>query len=228
MAEVLPRRNLPDDAEQWGRSLETMTVNLRSDLTSVQQSLQGQNRNTASSLAVIGAQVEAIERTQAELEAQQEALAAQQAALAAQQASIVATQTFLSTQTVAESKGTLDQFTGNPGSISWFGFDGTYDCAVAVTTGSAGRLVIQASATLLSSGLTSVLGIEVDGVVGPSYPGPFSTYQSDTAASSSGVARIVVVNVAPNTAYIVRTRRGASGSSGTAMWRDQSLVVTRS
>lgn len=196
------------------------TTDLRADIEVIQQSLQGQNRNTASSLAVLGAQVKEIAQTQDELEAQQ-------AILASQQASIIATQTFLSTQTVAESKSTLDQITGNPGSITWYGFNATYDCSVTVTTGSAGRILIQASATLLSSGLTSVLGVEVVGVVGPAYPGPYSTYQSDTTASSSGVARIVVVDVAPNSTYTVRTRRGASGSSGTAMWRDQSLVVTR-
>lgn len=221
MADVFPRRNLPDDASQWGRAVEKRTEDTEAGVVAVQQSLQSLNRNTASSLETLANQIQEIEAAQDELEAQQ-------ALIQAQQASIIATQTFLATQTVADAKSTLDQITGNPGSITWYGYNSTYDCAVSVTTGSAGRLIIQASATLLSSGLTSVLGIEVVGVVGPAYPGPYSTYQSDTAASSSGVARIVVVDLTPNTTYTVRTRRGASGSSGTAMWRDQTLVVTRS
>lgn len=222
MAEdVLPRRNLPDDAEPWGRNMETRTSDLRSDVTAIQQSLQGQNRNTASSLAVLGAQVKVIADTQNELEAQQ-------AILASQQASIIATQTFLSTQTLSDSKSTLDQFTGAAGTVTWFPFNATYDCALTVTTGAAGKLLIQGSATLVSSGLTSILGIEIAGVVPPTYPGPFSTYMSAVSASSSGVSRSVVATLSANTTYTVYLRRGAAGSSGTAMWRDQTLVVTRS
>lgn len=221
MPDIFPRRNLPNDAEQWGRAHDERVLSVEGQIETIRQSLSGQNRNTASSLESLANQLRSIE-------AQQDAIEAAQAELASQQASIIATQTFLATQTVADSKGTLDQVTGNPGTITWYGYNATYDCAVTVTTGAAGRLLIQASATLLSSGLTSVLGIEVVGVVGPAYPGQFSTYQSDTAASSSGVSRIVALDVTPYTTYTVRTRRGASGSSGTAMWRDQSLVVTRS
>lgn len=221
MPDVFPRRNLPGDSDKWGRELETRSEDNATQIGILRQSLQGQNRNTASSLESLANQLRAIEDAQEELEAQQ-------VLIQSQQASIIATQTFLATQTVGDSKSTLDQVTGNPGTITWYGYNPTYDCAVTVTTGSAGRLIIQASATLLSSGLTSILGIEIVGVVGPAYPGPYSTYQSDVSASSSGVARNIVVDLAANSTYTVRTRRGASGSSGTAMWRDQSLVVTRS
>lgn len=214
MSDVFPRRNLPVDAEDWGRAHDNRVISLEEQVEILGQSLRGQNRNSASSIETLADQVQAVKAAQTQIQAQQ--------------ASIVATQTFLTTQTVSDSKSTLSQVTGNPGSITWYGFDGTYDCAVAVTTGSAGRLLIQASATLLSSGLTSIIGIEIVGVSGPTYPGAFSTYVSSTTAASSGVTRVVTASLTPNTTYVVQMRRGASGSSGTAMWRDQTLVVTRS
>lgn len=222
MPDVFPRRNLPGEAEQWGRAHDDRVVALESGLESVTQSLQGQNRNTASSLSVIADQVKKIAD-------QQEQIVAQQAALAAQQASIIATTNFLASQTVSDSKNTLDQFSGSNSGVNWSGFDSTYDCSVTVTTGSAGKLLIMASATLLSSNLTSILAIEIVGIVGPAYPGEFSTYVSTLSAASSGVTRAVVANLLPNTTYTVRTRRGRDGSgTGAAMWRDQTLTVTRS
>lgn len=222
MPDVFPRRNLPGEAEQWGRAHDDRVMALESGLETVAQSVQGQNRNTASSLSVIADQVKKIAD-------QQDQIVAQQAALAAQQASIIATTNFLASQTVSDSKNTLDQFSGSNSGVNWSGFDSTYDCSVTVTTGSAGKLLIMASATLLSSNLTSILAIEIVGIVGPSYPGEFSTYVSTLSAASSGVTRAVVANLLPNTTYTVRTRRGRDGSgSGAAMWRDQTLTVTRS
>lgn len=214
MSDVFPRRNLPDDADPWGRAHDDRVLSLETSIEVLNQSLLGQNRNSASSLETLADQVRAVEAAQTELRNQQ--------------ASIIATQQFLSTQTVADSKSTLDQVTGAAGTITWYAFNPTYDCTVTVATGSAGKLLIQASATLVSSGLTSVLGIEIVGVLGPTYPGAFSTYMSATSASSSGVTRVVSATLTPNTSYVVRLRRGASGPSGTAMWRDQTLAVTRS
>lgn len=220
--DVFPRRNLPDEAEMWGREHDTRVVAIENQIVAVRQSLTGQNRNTASSLSVIGDQLTAIEQAQSDL-------AAQQASLIAQQASIIATQTFLSTQTVADSKATLSQYTGTTSSLVWETFDSTYDASVVVTTGTAGRLLIQGSATLLSSNTTSILGLEVVGVTGPAYPGPYSTYVSTLSAASSGVTRVVVFSGSANSTYTVRLRRGRDGSgTGAAMWRDQTLVVTRS
>lgn len=222
MPDVFPRRNLPGDAEQWGRAHDDRVLSLEASLEGVSQSLQAQNRNTASSLSVIADQVQKIAD-------QQTLLIAQQTELANQQASILATTNFLATQTVSDSKSTLDQFSGSSSGVVWSGFDSTYDCSVTVSTGSAGKLLIMASATLLSSNLTSILAIEIVGVTGPSYPGQFSTYVSTLSAASSGVTRAVVANLVPNTSYTVRTRRGRDGSgTGAAMWRDQTLTVTRS
>ena len=222
MPDVFPRRNLPGEAEQWGRAHDERVLALEASMEGVSQSLQGQNRNTASSLSVIADQVQKIAD-------QQVVLMAQQTELANQQASILATTNFLATQTVSDSKNTLDQFSGSNSGVVWSGFDSTYDCSVTVTTGSAGKLLIMASATLLSSNLTSILAIEIVGVTGPSYPGQFSTYVSTLSAASSGVTRAVVANLVPNTSYTVRTRRGRDGSgTGAAMWRDQTLTVTRS
>lgn len=215
MTDVFPRRNLPGDADNWGRTAEDRITGLDGSIVQLRQGLQSQNRNTASSLEVLAGQIKAVEDAQVEIRAAQ--------------AGILATTDFLSTQTVFDSKSTLDQFTGTTSSLTWEGFNSTYDAAVAVTTGTAGKLLIQASATLLSSGTTSIIGIEVVGQVGPSYPGPYSTYVSTLSAASSGVTRVVVFSGAANTTYTVRMRRGRDGSgSGAAMWRDQTLVVTRS
>lgn len=215
MSDVFPRRNLPGDSDNWGRAAEGRIVNAEGSIDTVKQFVQAQNRNTASSLQVIASQIEAIQATQLQI---------QQA-----QSDIIATTNFLSTQTVASSKSTLSQYVGSTTSLTWESFDSTYDCSVSVTTGSAGRLLIQGSATLLSSGTTSILGVEVVGQVGPAYPGPYSTYVSTLSAASSGVTRAVVFSGSANTTYVVRLRRGRDGSgSGTAMWRDQTLVVTRS
>lgn len=213
--DVFPRRNLPGDADNWGRTTEDRIINLDGAIVQVRQGLQSQNRNTASSLEVLAGQIRAVEQAQAEIQAAQ--------------ADIIATTNFLTTQTVADSKSTLSQYAGTTSSLVWESFDSTYDASVSVTTGAAGRLLIQGSATLLSSNTTSILGIEVVGETGPSYPGPYSTYVSTLSAASSGVTRAVVFGGSANTTYTVRLRRGRDGSgTGAAMWRDQTLVVTRS
>lgn len=214
-SDVFPRRNLPGDADNWGRATEGRIEEVEGALVGVRQSVQAQNRNTASSLQVLAGQIESIQQAQVEIQQTQ--------------AAINATINFLATQTVSSSKGTLSQYTGSTTTLVWETFDSTYDCEVVITTGSAGRLLIQGSATLLSSNTTSILGIEVVGQVGPAYPGPYSTYVSTLSAASSGVTRAVVFGGAANTTYTVRLRRGRDGSgSGAAMWRDQTLVVTRS
>lgn len=55
--DVFPRRNLPPEAEQWGREVEKRVQGAEQALEISQQSLSGLNRNTASSLSVLGAQV---------------------------------------------------------------------------------------------------------------------------------------------------------------------------
>lgn len=222
MADVFPRRNLPDLAEPWGREVETRIDDTGKRIDAIDQFVKGGNRSAASSLSVLAGQVQDLQVAQAEIRATQ-------ALQAAQQADIIATTNFLSTQTLYSSKNTMDQYAGSTTSLTWESFNSTYDCSVTITTGSAGRLIIQASATLLSSGTTSILGIEVVGEVGPSYPGPFSTYVSTLSAASSGVTRAVVFAGSANTTYTVRIRRGRDGDgTGAAMWRDQTLVVTRS
>lgn len=221
MADVYPRRDLPGTADVWGRKVEEKQISLEVSTEINSQAIQAQNRNTASSLAVIGSQIQALTDAQALIQAQQAQIIANQEAL-------TATTAFLSTQTVSQSRSTLDQYSGSNSGTTWLSFDGTYDCSVSVTTGSAGRLLIQASANLLSGGLTSILAIEIVGVTGPDWPGAYSTYVSTTGATTSGASRIITVGLSANTTYTVRTRRGMAGTSGAAMWRDQSLSVTRS
>lgn len=226
MSDVFPRSNLPDAAVPWGRAHDDRVIALESSLLSVSQSVQGQNRNSASSLALIAQQIQKIADQQQTLIAQQAELASQQAQLSFQQSSLANTVNFLATQTLSDSKATADGYTGANTGTTWRAFDSAFDCAVTATTGSGGNLLIQASANLTAGGLTAVLGIQIDGVTGPSFPGPFCTYMTN---ASGGVSRIVVANLVPNTAYTVRLRRGITGdTSGSLAWRDQTLSVTRS
>lgn len=226
MSDVFPRSNLPDDAVPWGRAHDDRVIALEATVGSIAQSVQGQNRNSASSLAVIAKQIQKIADQQQILIDQQAELSAQQTQLSSQQAALTNTVNFLATQTVSDSRGNADGYTGANTGTTWRGFDATYDCAVAVTTGSAGRLLIQASANLTAGGLTAVLGIQIDGVLGPGFPGPYCTYVTN---ASAGASRVVTAVLAPNTAYTVRLRRGITGdTSGSVAWRDQSLAVTRS
>lgn len=226
MPDVFPRRNLNPEAEPWGRAHDDRVLALEAAIGIVGQSVQGQNRNTASSLSVIAQQLQAIAEQQQTLINQQATLSAQQTQLSDQQTALTNTVNFLATQTVSDSRGNADGYTGANTGTTWRAFDATYDCAVAVTTGSAGRLLIQGSANLTAGGLTAVLGIQIDGVLGPGFPGPYCTYVTN---ASSGATRVVTAVLAPNTAYTVRLRRGITGdTSGSVAWRDQSLAVTRS
>jgi len=219
MPDVFPRRNLPDLAEQWGRDVEGRVLNLDTSIQIVGQEVQSLNRNTASSLSVIANQITQLEQAQAAIEATQ-------AQIIAAQADITATTNFLSTQIVSDSNSTVDNFTGSHSGITWEPFSATFDCSVNVTTGPAGKLLIQASANLTGGALTALLGIEIVGVLGPTYPGPYSTYVTD---GSAGVSRVVTAGLSPNTAYTVRLRRGIDGNTtGLTIWRDQTLSVTRS
>lgn len=220
MDDVFPRRNLPGNADVWGREVETRIDTVSQGIQTLRQSSQAQNRSNASSLEVLAAQVRAVEAAQADIVAAQDAITATQN-------SIIATQNFLSTQTVYSAKGTEDNYTGTPGGTVWMAFNTTYDCSVSVTTGSAGRLLIQASANLMAGGgVNTLMGIEVVGEVGPSVPSTFTSYVTQSVA---GVTRIAVFSGAANTTYTVRIRRGVQGSTaGAAVWAVQTLAVTRS
>lgn len=224
--DVFPRRDLPGKADTWGRIVEDRTSATETAVEIVGQQVQSLNRNTASSLAVQAGQIKEIQDAQDAIVVTQQQIQAAQADIVNAQASIIATTDFLTTQTLADTRSSSQTFTGSNSGVTWRAFDATYDCALAVTTGAAGKLLIQASANLTGGGLSALIGIQVDGVVGPEFPGPFSTYVTD---GSAGVSRVVVAALAPNTAYTVRTRRGIDGSaSGVIIWRDQTLVVTRS
>lgn len=226
MPDVFPRRNLSPGAEPWGRAHDDRVLALESAMEIVSQSVQGQNRNSASSLAVIAKQIQKIAEQQQTLIDQQAELSAQQAQLSSQQAALTNTVNFLATQTLSDSKASADGYTGSNSGTTWRGFDGNFDCAVTATTGPGGRLLIQASANLTAGGLTAVIGIQIDGVTGPSFPGPYCTYMTN---ASGGVSRTVVATLSPNTTYTVRLRRGINGdTSGSLAWRDQTLSVTRS
>lgn len=212
MTDVFPPWNAPDLMVPWSRAVQGRIVAAEEQISVLQQSVSGQNRNSASSLGSLADQIRNI--------------SAVQVGIQAQQAQLAATSEFLRTQTSSVTRSTSDSFTGAAGGTTWRGFDPNIDCAITATTGPAGRLLIQASANLSAGGITALLAIEIVGVTGPSFPGPYSTYITN---ASAGVSRIVAAELAPNTAYTVRLRRGYSDiASGVVVWRDQSLVVTRS
>lgn len=212
MTDVFPPWNAPDLMVPWSRAVQDRIVAAEEQISVLQQSVSGQNRNSASSLGSLADQIRNISAVQLDIQAQQ--------------AQLAATSEFLRTQTSSVTRSTSDSFTGAAGGTTWRGFDPNIDCAITATTGPAGRLLIQASANLSAGGITALLAIEIVGVTGPSFPGPYSTYITN---ASAGVSRIVAAELAPNTAYTVRLRRGYSDiASGVVVWRDQSLVVTRS
>lgn len=212
MTDIFPPWNAPDLMVPWSRAVQDRIIAAEEQISVLQQSVSGQNRNSASSLGSLADQIRNISAVQAEIQAQQTRLAA--------------TSEFLRTQTSSVTRSTSASFTGASGGTTWQGFDPNIDCAITATTGPAGRLLIQASANLSAGGITALLAIEIVGVTGPAYPGPYSTYITN---ASAGVSRIVAADLAPNTAYTVRLRRGYSDiASGVVIWRDQSLVVTRS
>lgn len=60
MPDVFPRRNLPGDSDVWGRAVEKRTETLETSLEILQQGVQAQNRNTASSLQVLADAIRSI------------------------------------------------------------------------------------------------------------------------------------------------------------------------
>lgn len=220
MVDVFPRRNLPGDAEQWGRDVEGRVVDLSTGQEILGQQLQSQNRNTASNLAVMAAQIQTLGE-------QQEALEAQQVALAAQNATLQSTINFLSTQTLYDqrttssggSKGAL-----GAGAFAYEAFDPTYDCEIVVTTASSGKLLLSSGGSITSSGGGAGIGPEV---VGGSLP-DFNTSATAGNGSAVGASRSILVTVSPNTTYTIRTRRWWYGTTAQFVsYQAASLVVTR-
>lgn len=57
---VWPRRDLPGASDQWGRTAETRVDSNQAAIEALEQAVQSQNRNAASSLAVLGEAIKAI------------------------------------------------------------------------------------------------------------------------------------------------------------------------
>lgn len=60
MADVWPRRDLPGRADEWGRTAETRIDSNQATIEALQTAVQSQNRNSASSLAVLGDAIKTI------------------------------------------------------------------------------------------------------------------------------------------------------------------------
>lgn len=142
----------------------------------------------------------------------------------AAQAEILATQTFLQTQSVFGSLGTVTNFTGpGGGGAQWTAFNGTYDVSLSVTTSASGRVLVTPAAMLTGGGGASLLGVEVVGVTAPSWPSAYVLASSDGTSTGS---RTFEFALAGNTTYTIRNRRGFE-NSGIGLWGYQSLTVTR-
>lgn len=61
MTDVFPRRDLPGKADVWGREVEVRTQANETSIDILKQSVQGQNRNTASSLSVLASSIRTLE-----------------------------------------------------------------------------------------------------------------------------------------------------------------------
>lgn len=65
--DVFPRRNLPADAEPWGRKQDDVTRSQGRRITALELASQSNNRSNAGQLGVIGRQLDALEAQQVEI-----------------------------------------------------------------------------------------------------------------------------------------------------------------
>lgn len=72
--DVFPRRNLPADAEPWGRKQDDVTRSQGRRITALELASQSNNRSNAGQLGVIGRQLETLEEQQATITATVEEL----------------------------------------------------------------------------------------------------------------------------------------------------------
>lgn len=183
------------------------------------------SRGVDDALRLGGDQYADLARRITDIEAVQATQVAQAVTLSAQQATLSAQVTFLQTQSVADSRTNTSSFTGSNSGTNWSGFDGTYDPAVTVTTGASGKLNILGSGLVAASGLGGILGVEIVGIYGPTWPGPFAGYVLGATAPGTFAS---IASLAANTAYTVRMRRGRSeNTTGVVLWGYLSLTVTR-
>jgi hypothetical protein len=165
-----------------------------------------------------------------ELQEQQGILAQQQSALTAQQNALASQVAFLQGASVQDARGSiLNDTKPASGGISLDGFDGTYDCAVLLTTSSTGKLRVSVGGQLTGfDGVSAVVGYEViiagvGIIVGVDW--------SRVAAAGGGLAttsRESLITVPANTPVQIRTRRGwTGGTGGLCVWGYQSLIVTK-
>lgn len=61
MSEVFPRRNLSDEAEPWGREMESRVVTLEGIAAAAKSKVAGQNRTTASTLGDLTRQLDRLD-----------------------------------------------------------------------------------------------------------------------------------------------------------------------
>lgn len=219
------KRNLPPEAELWGRSIETRLA-----------ALELSNSNLSALVASGNARVSS--------------LLANQQAIQNSQNNILATQGFLADQTTASSNASgFFSFGGYTGTntvsgVIAYGYDPLYDAELSVTTSSTGKLLIgiTVDTILAASDQTSFsavcradvftsLGTYVD--YGPhvaSNVNPPST--SIVTSVTSGATSQDLLALSPNTEYKIRTIRQMSGTQGSgthcyATWYAPLITVTK-
>jgi hypothetical protein len=88
--DVFPRRNLPNEAEDWGRKVEGRVEGSEKSVQALEQTVGNINRGISGQLTSIGQQIQQIGTILTTLQTQQATLTAQQATLSQQQSDLAA------------------------------------------------------------------------------------------------------------------------------------------
>ena len=215
---TVPNPNSTPESAAWDRWVTDELVALRREISRRQvDSLATDKGQTAT--------VNGLIRTIEALREQQDTLSDQQDTLASQQATLSNQINFLENQTVYDSRANMSNYVGSNSGTTWEAYNSTYDPAVTITTGDSGRLNVLASAMLTGGDIEGLIGMEIVGVSGPSWPGPQAGIVVDATAMGAFSTQ---VTLSPNTSYIIRLRRGRGGViSGAVIWGYLSLAVTK-
>lgn len=215
---VFPQSNLPGEAVQWGRALQSAVEQTGSSVETLKQDFLSNNRSLAGQLGVIGRQIEELETQQNEI------------------STVV---NFLASQGSYDQKTTswlLDRSPVVNSSVAWQAFSSTYDPLITVTAPESGTVRVDLSARFTSAAIAyradnqpSV--VESDTFLGFDVMSSGSTEvaTSDSnslmlKATASGNGNVDVKTLTlsgffwisgltPGSVYEIRARRGIKGSA---------------
>lgn len=222
---VFPQSNLPGEAVQWGRALQSAVEQTGSSVETLKQDFLSNNRSLAGQLGVVGRQIEELSLQQQELEAQQNEIS-----------TVV---NFLASQGSYDQKTTswlLDRSPVVNPSVVWQTFSSTYDPLITVTAPESGSVRVDLSARFTSVAIAYRADNQPSVVESDTYLGfdvmssgstAVSTSDSDSLmlkATASGNGNVDVKTLTlsgffwvsgltPGSVYEIRARRGIKGSA---------------